>query len=345
MEKIDARSLSTDAQQQLRYQAIRLREDGRTYDEIALVVGVHPSTISGWWQAYQKQGMAGIEIKKRGRRLGQGRRLDAKQEDQLRRLLIDKTPDQLKLPFALWTRRAVQDLVRRRWSIELPIRTVGDYLKRFGFTPQKPLKRAYEQNPKAVHRWLDEEYPAIAKRAKEEGAEIHWGDETGLRNDSQHGRSYAPRGKTPEISLSAKRQRINLISSITNQGKVRFMTYEEKMHADILIRFMARLVKDADQKIFLVLDNLRVHHSKKVKAWLADRQDQIEVFYLPSYSPEMNPDEYLNCDLKAGVHSRPPARAIGDLKHKTIAHMRKVQKLPGRVRKYFQHPKIAYAAQ
>ena len=152
----------------------------------------------------------------------------------------------------------MQDLVRRRWSIELPIRTVGDYLKRFGFTPQKPLKRAYEQNPKAVQRWLDEEYPAIAKRAKEEGAEIHWGDETGLRNDSQHGRSYAPRGKTPEISLSAKRQRINLISSITNQGKVRFMTYEEKMHADILIRFMARLVKDADQKIFLVLDNLRV---------------------------------------------------------------------------------------
>jgi transposase len=344
MEKIDARSLSTDAQQQLRHQAIRLREDGRTCDEIALVVGVHPSTISVWWQAYQKQGMAGIEIKKRGRRLGQGRRLDAKQEEQLRRLLMDKTPDQLKLPFALWTRRAVQDLVRRRWSIELPIRTVGDYLKRFGFTPQKPLKRAYEQNPKAVQRWLDDEYPAIAKRAKEEGAEIHWGDETGLRNDSQHGRSYAPRGKTPAIRLSAKRQRINLISSITNQGKVRFMTYHEKMNADVLIRFMTRLIKDADQKTFLVLDNLRVHHSKKVKAWLADHQDQIEVFYLPSYSPEINPDEYLNCDLKAGVHSRPPTRTKGDLKRKTITHLRRVQKLPERVKSYFQHPKIAYAA-
>ena len=275
---------------------------------------------------------------------GQGRRLDAKQEDQLRRLLTDKTPDQLKLPFALWTRRAVQDLVRRRWSIELPIRTVGDYLKRFGFTPQKPLKRAYEQTPKAVQCWLDEVYPAIAKRAKKEGVEIHWGDETGLRNDSQHGRSYAPRGKTPAIRFSAKRQRVNLISSITNQGKVRFMTYEEKMHADLLIRFMTRLIKDADQKIFLVLDNLRVHHSKKVKAWLADYQDRIEVFYLPSYSPEMNPDEYLNCDLKAGVQARPPARAKGDLKRKTIAHLRRVQKLPDRVKSYFQHPKIAYAA-
>ena len=344
MEKIDARSLSTDSQQQLRYQAIRLREAGKSYAEIALVVGVHRLTISGWWKAYQARGLVGIEIKKRGRRLGQGRRLDAKQEDQLRRLLMDKTPDQLKLPFALWTRRAIQDLVRRRWSIELPIRTVGDYLKRFGFTPQKPLKRAYEQNPKAVQRWLDEEYPAIAKRAKEEGAEIHWGDETGLRNDSQHGRSFAPRGKTPVIRLSAKRQRINLISAITNQGKVRFMTYQEKMNADLLIRFMTRLIRDADQKIFLVLDNLRVHHSKMVKAWLADHQDRIEVFYLPSYSPEMNPDEYLNCDLKAGVHSGPPARAEGDLKRKTIAHLRRVQKLPDRVRSYFQHPKIAYAA-
>ena len=289
MEQIDARSLSTDAQRQLRYQAIRLRECGKTYDEIALVVGVHRLPISGWWKAYQEQGIGGIEIKRRGRRVGQGRRLSAKQEGQLRRLLIGKMPDQLKLPFALWTRQAVQDWVRRRWSIELPIWTVGDYLKRFGFTPQKPLKQAYEQNPKAVQRWLDENHPALARRAKEEGAEVHWGDETGLRNDSQHGCSFAPRGKTPVIRLLAKRQRINLISSITNQGKVRFVTYQEKMHADILIRFMTRLIKDADQKIFLVLDNLRVHHSKKVRAWLADHQDRTEVFYLPSYSPEMNP--------------------------------------------------------
>jgi len=344
MEKVDARTLSTEAQQQLRHQAVRLRKAGRTFDDIASIVGVHPSTIYGWWKAYQEQGVAGIEIKKRGRRLGHGRRLDATQEKQLRRLLIDKMPDQLKLPFALWTRRAVQDLIRRRFSIELPIRTVGDYLKRFGFTPQKPLKRAYEQNPRAVQRWLDEDYPAIAKRAKKEGAEIHWGDETGLRQDSQHGRSFAPRGKTPAVQLSAKRQRVNLISSITNQGKVRFMTYREKMHAEVLIRFMKRLIKETDQKIFLVLDNLRVHHSKKVKSWLQDHQQQIEVFYLPSYSPELNPDEYLNCDLKAGVHSGPPARSKDDLKRKTIGHLRRVQKRPERVRSYFQHPRIAYAA-
>jgi len=344
MEKIDARTLSTEAQQQLRHQAIRLRRAGRTYDDIAEVVGVHKSTVCGWWKAYQAEGMQGIEIKQRGRRVGSCRRLDPNQERQLRKLLSDKMPDQLKLPFALWTRRAVQDLIRRRWSIELPIRTVGDYLKRWGFTPQKPLKRAYEQNCKAVQRWLQEEYPAIAARAKREGGEIHWGDETGLRTDSQHGRSFAPRGKTPAIRLSAKRHSLNLISTVTNQGKVRFMTYAEKMHAEVLIRFMTRLIKDAGRKVFLVLDNLRVHHSKKVKTWLQGREHQIEVFYLPSYSPELNPDEYLNCDLKAGVHSGPPARSKDDLKRKTIAHLRRVQKTPARARSYFQHPKIAYAA-
>ncbi len=244
----------------------------------------------------------------------------------------------------MWTRRAIQELIRRRWSIELPIRTVGDYLKRWGFTPQKPLERAYEQNSKAVAAWLLEDYPAIAKRAKREGGEIHRGDETGLRTDSQHGRSFAPRGKTPAIRLSAKRHSLNLISTVTNQGKVRFMTYAEKMHAEVLIRFMTRLIKDAGRKVFLVLDNLRVHHSKKVKAWLQGRQHQIEVVYLPSYSPELNPDEYLNCDLKAGVHSRPPARSKDDLKRKTIAHLRRIQKMPMRARSYFQHPKIACAA-
>ena len=226
----------------------------------------------------------------------------------------------------------------------MPIRTIGEYLKRWGFTPQKPLKRAYEQNPEAVKQWVEEEYPKITRKAKEEDAEIHWGDETGLRNDSQHGRSYAPRGKTPVIRLCAKRERINLISSITNQGKVRFMVYQDTMNSQTLIKFLKRLIKDADKKVFLILDNLRVHHSKLVKEWLKDHEDKIELFFLPSYSPELNPDEYLNCDLKAGVHSGPPTRKKADLKKKTISHLKMLQKKPQRVMKYFKHPTILYAA-
>jgi transposase len=344
MDKIDARKLSTDAQQQVRYQVIRLRKQGRTHNEISAITGVSRSTCSTWWNLYKTKGRKAIKIKKRGRPTGSCRKLDQEQEVVIQKAICDKCPDQLKLPFALWTRIAVQQLIRQLWGMEVPIRTIGDYLNRWNFTPQKPLKRAYEQNPKAVQRWLGEEYPAIRQKAKKENAEIHWGDETGLCNDSYHGRSYSPRGKTPAIRLSARCKRVNLISTLTNQGKVRFMIYENRMNADTFIKFMKRLIKDADRKILLIIDNLKVHHSYKARDWLAEHTEQIEVFFLPSYSPELNPDEYLNCDLKAGVHSGPPARTQGQLKSKALSHLRKLQKMPKRIMKYFKHPKIAYAS-
>ena len=191
---------------------------------------------------------------------------------------------------------------------------------------------------------MNRAYPGIQKRAKKEDAEIHWGDETGLCNDAYHGRSYAPRGETPAIKLHPRCERVNLISSVTNQGKVRFMVYKNKMNSQTLIKFMQRLIKDSDKKVFLILDNLKVHHSYVVRDWVKEHEDEIELFFLPSYSPELNPDEYLNCDLKAGVHSGTPARSKKQLKKKAIAHLRKLQKLPGRVMKYFKHPKISYAA-
>ena len=199
----------------------------------------------------------------------------------MKRAIADKTPDQLKFPFALWTRQAVKELIKQLCCIDMPIRTVGEYLKRWGFTPQKPLRRAYEQNPKLVKQWLDEEYPAIVAAAKKEEAEIHWGDETGLCNDSQHGRSYTPKGKTPAIRVNAKRERINLISSITNQGKVRFVIYTKAMKTQTFIKFCKRLIKDAGRKIYLILDNLRVHHSHVVKDWIQAHKDEIQSFFLP----------------------------------------------------------------
>lgn len=344
MKKIDARKLPTEAQQQIRDQAIRLKRSGRTYREIAEITGVQPTTVCMWYKKYEKGGAKAIRIKKRGRPKGSCRTLSPLQEEELQKAMRDRCPDQLKLPFNLWTRIAVQQYIKYLWSIDMPIRTVGEYLKRWGFTPQKPLRRAYEQNPKAVKRWLTKEYPAIVKKAKKDQAEIHWGDETGLCNDSYHGRSYAPRGQTPAIRLSARCQRVNLISTVTNQGKVRFMVYKDRMNSDTLIKFMKRLIKGSPRKVFLILDNLRVHHSYAVRDWLEEHKEQIELFFLPSYSPELNPDEYLNCDLKAGVHSRAPARTRDQLISKTISHLRKLQKLSKRVKKYFQHPKIAYAA-
>ena len=343
MDKIDARKLSTDAQQQIRNQAIRLKKSGRTYKEISEVTGVHQSAIGRLYRAYQRQGPKAIRIKKRGRPKGTCRTLSPEQEKELQKAIYDKCPDQMKLPFALWTRIAVKQLIKQLWSIDMPIRTVGEYLKRWGFTPQKPLRRAYKQNPKAVKIWLDKQYPVIAKKAKKEQAEIHWGDETGLCNDSYHGRSYAPRGQTPAIRLHPRCKRVNLISTVTNQGKVRFMVYKDRMNSNTLIKFMKRLIQDSEKKIYLILDNLKVHHSYAVQDWLEEHEEEIEVFFLPSYSPELNPDEYLNCDLKAGVHSGTPERTKGQLISKAISHLRKLQKLPKRVMKYFKHPKIAYA--
>ena len=344
MEKTDTRKLKPEVQQELRNQAIRLRKTGRTYKEIGAIVGVHPTNICKWWKAYEQGGQKAIRHKQRGRRRGDCRTLTDDRERELQRSIKDHCPDQMKLPFALWTRVAVQQLVKQLYSIQMPIRTVGEYLKRWGFTPQKPLTRAYEKNPKAVGQWLDETYPTIAERAKSEDAEIHWGDETGLLNNAYYHRSYAPAGKTPAIRLPAKREKISMISTVTNQGKVRFMVYEDAMNAKTLIRFMARLIKDADRKVFLILDNLRTHHNKPVREWLEEHRGQIEVFYLPSYSPELNPDEYLNRDLKLNVHRDKPARTKTQLKRKTIGHLRKLQKLPKRIMKYFKDPNIAYAA-
>ena len=268
MKKVDTRKLKPEIQQQYRNQLVRLRKAGRTYKEIGEIVGIHPTNACKIFKAYEKGGSEAIEVTKRGRKVGSCRTLTEDQEKRLKRAITDKTPDHLKFLFALWTREAVRQLVLQLFQIKMPIRTVGQYLQRWGFNPQKPLRRAYEQNPVAVQKWLDEQYPVIAAKAKNQKAEIHWGDETGLCSDSQHGRSYAPKGKTPAIRLCAKKHRLNLISSITNQGKVRFMIYKDTMNAQMMIKFMQRLIKDADQKIFLILDNLRVHHSHMVKDWV-----------------------------------------------------------------------------
>ncbi|VAX24886.1 Mobile element protein [hydrothermal vent metagenome] len=214
----------------------------------------------------------------------------------------------------------------------------------WGFTPQKPKKKAYEQNPKAEKKWLYGEYPSIKKRAKSENAEIHWGDETGVKNNSQHGRSYSPKWKTPIKKTMGKRLSTNMIFSVTNQGKVQFMIYSGTMDADIFLQFLRQLIKNRDRKIYLILDNLKVHHSKIVKKWVEKNKRTIELFFLPSYSPEKNPDEYLNCDLKEGMSQKPAPRNQAKLVSHVKEHMEMLQRKPNRVKKYFNHHDIKYAA-
>lgn len=344
MDKIDTRRLSLEVLNERRRRAVKLRESGMTLREVAAQAELSVPTVMAAHRAYLAGGWAAVKVKPRGRKVGEGRQLSPSDEARIRRLICDRTPDQLKLHFALWTRQAVAQLIQIEMGLELPIRTVGDYLKRWGFTPQKPIKKAYEQRPAEVKRWLEDTYPQIAARAKREDAQIHWGDETGLRSDDVRGRGYAPKGQTPVLRVNNKREGLSIISTVTNQGKVRWKVFEGALHADLLIDFFKRLTNDSERKVFLILDNLKVHHARKVKAWLAEHQDQIEVFYLPSYSPELNPDECLNADLKQAVTRRVPARSKKQLKDAAIGHLRKLQNSPTRVRRYFMHKPVRYAA-
>lgn len=234
--------------------------------------------------------MAAIKPAARGKQAGQGRTLTVGQEVTIRKIICDKRPEQLKMEFALWSRAAVMQLIEREYGIKLSVRGVGNYLSRWGFTPHKPIKKAYEQRPEAVQAWLNEQYPEIEKRAKVEGGEIHWGDETALVNTDVRGRCYAPAGKTPvTYTVGGTRQKLSMIATVTNQGKTRWMIIDEAFNSDKLIELLEALIKDAGKKVFLILDNLRVHHSKPLKAWAAQRQNK-KFLYLPSHSPELNPE-------------------------------------------------------
>ena len=345
MDKEDGRRLSRQAQYERRKQAVRLHKRGMAIMDIAAALSMGHVTVRAAIKAATADGLTALAPKPTGRRVGTQRRLTAEQELHIQRQICKSRPEQLKLEFALWSRAAVLQLVKQEYGIELPIRTMGEYLKRWGFTPQKPITKAYEQRPEAVKKWLDDEYPGIAHKAKAQGAEIHWGDETGVVNTDVRGRGYQPKGQTPvAYAVGGQRQKLSMISTVTNQGKTRWMIIDEAFNSDKLITFLEALVKDAGKKVFLILDNLRVHHSKPVKAWLAEHTDKIEVFYLPSYSPELNPDERLNADLKFALGSRVQVRTKDKLKAVTENHMAMLAANPQRVKSYFQDPRVKYAA-
>lgn len=344
MELKDARALSPEQLLERRKQAIALHRQGMKQAPIARIVGVHRNTVGQWIAKWKQGGSGGLQAQSAGRPAGAGRHLTEAQETHIQKLIVDRQPEQLKLDFALWTRDAVRLLIRQEFALDMPIRTVGEYLKRWGFTPQKPVRRAYERCEASVRRWLDEQYPAIAQKARQQGAEIHWGDETGLRSDDVNGRGFAPAGQTPVRRAKGTPEKINMISTVTNRGKVRFMFYRSSLNVAVFLGFLKRLVREArGRKIFLIVDNLRVHHAKKVKQWAARHREAIELFYLPSYSPDLNPDEYLNNDLKRGVSRRADGRRKGRLTQCALSQMRSLQKQPTRVKNYFRASPVCYA--
>lgn len=341
--KTNAKHLSQKEQYQIRKNIVRLLKTGKTGKEIAKLLDVSEGHVSGVKKAYNAGGIAAIKQQKRGRRTGTKRLLTPEQEKEIQKIIVDKTPEQLRCKECMWSRNNIRSLILQKYKIDIPLSTLGYYLQRWGFSVQRPTKRAYKQDEEQVKSWVEKEFPGISERAKEENAEIFFGDETGLQNQATCLRGYAPIGKTPVVRTESKHIKINMLSAISNRGKLRFMLYKDNMNADKLIDFMRRLVHDSMKKVFLILDNLRVHHAKKVTAWLVKHRDDIEVFFLPPYAPEYNPDELLNSDLKRGISKRPSPRSDNELEHNVRSHLKTVQLHPEKIQAFFASKTTCYA--
>jgi transposase len=342
MNENDARYLAPAAQEALRRRAVSAVNRGMSQGEAARVFGVSRQSVNTWSGAFRAKGAPGLKSGNRGR--PRGTRLQPAQAKVIVRAVIGRCPDQMRFPFALWTRSAVVALIQRWFGVRVSIWTAGRYLAAWGLTPQKPCRRAYEQDPEAVRRWLAEEYLLIQREAKQEGARLYWGDEMGVRSDYQAGRSYGLRGRTPIIRGTGNRFSCNMISALTNRGELAFMIFKEKFRNPVFLRFLRRLVRHAGRKVYLIVDRHPVHRAKAVKQWLAKHSNQIKMFYLPSYSPELNPDEYLNNDVKTNSVGRTRPYDQPEMVGMLRSYMRRRQHQPRIVTKYFHHRDVLYAA-
>jgi len=340
--KNDFRKLDQKTQEKIRIQSIKAIKRGKTHQEVAEFLGIKRQVVSRWWSTYKESGLSGLKMKSKAN-ITDKSKVDKDTAIAIKKIILDKTPDQLNFGFMLWTREAVRQVLKRNYNITIGLSAVGRLLKNMGLTPQKPMKKAYEQSSAAVRKWIKEEYPKIQQRAKQSMSEIQWSDEMGIRSDDQIGRTYGQRGKTPVVTVTGKRFRTNMISSITNRGKLRFMVFKERFTSSVFIEFLKRLIKGSKNKIFLIVDGHPVHKSKAVRSWAEENYKSIEIFLLPAYSPELNPDEYLNQDIKQHTRKRRPEtqdQMVDELR----SYLKKNQKNPDKIKNFFKAEKVKYAA-
>jgi transposase len=343
----DARSLSQDAQEALRVRGVKLLAAGHTQVQVAQLLGVHVRVVQRWWKRYRRGGWNALQKRKRGRDADSQMVLSGPQQARLSALIAGHCPDQLQIPGLLWTRSAVRELIERECGVRLDLSTVGRYLRRWGFTLKRPAKRALEADPVVVQAWLDEVYPAVKARAARENGLILWADESGVRLEHLTPKAgYAPRGVQALARASAKRIGANMISAVANGGQLYFRVFDGRFTAPVFIDFLARLMgQHPNRKVFLVCDNHSTHHAKAVRDWVGKRADRIELVFLPSYSPELNPDELLNQDVKRHLreaHRRPTDRPSLMATVRSFLHRR--QRQPHIIRNYFKAPQARYAA-
>ena len=339
--RVDGRKVSHAKLEETRFEAVRRVQAGESPTAVARDMGLYTNRIFIWLAAYRSGGWDTLRSRKA---MGRPKRLVAKQIRWIYDTVTTKNPLQFKLPFALWTRAQIRTLITQRFSIKLSLVSVGRLLAQLGLTCQRPLFRAYQQDSSLVERWLKEEYPKIRLQAKREKAEIFFEDESGVRSDFHSGTTWAPKGKTPVVRVTGQRFSLNMISAVSPRGELRFMVVRGGVGAAVFINFLKRLIQGQRRAIFLIVDGHPSHRAKKVKKYVESLQGKLRLFFLPPYSPELNPDELVWNDVKNNGVGRTLVHGPADLMRTVVGRLRCLQKTPKKIRSSFQHPETRYAA-
>jgi transposase len=340
MRETDGRKLKHDVLEALRVRAVRRIEEGESPEVVIKALGMNRRTIYRWIALYRE---GGVEALKARPLAGRPLTLNGAQLRWIFRTVVTKNPLQLRFPFALWTREMVKELIERKYGIRLSVVSVGRLLKKLGLSCQKPLMRAFQQDPLIVQQWIEEEYPAIKQLARQEHADIYFEDEAGIRSDHHAGTTWGMKGETPIVRTTGARFSMNMISAITSKGAMRFMTYTGKMKAPLFCEFLKRLIHNAHTTIFLILDGHPVHRSSLVKKFVQTTKGKLRLFYLPPYSPELNPDELVWNNVKGKI-GRSSIKGPDDFHKKVRRHLKSLQRTPEKIRNFFNEPNLRYAA-
>jgi transposase len=341
MKKQDARKLSHDKLTELRRRAVAAVLNGESPEDVARVMGVNRVTVYGWLALYRSGGWGKLDARKRG---GRPSKLDGKAMQWIYHVVTLGNPNQLKLPFVLWSAKLLAVVIQRKLGVKLSKASVCRLLHQLGLSPQRPLWRAYQRNPEAVERWLKEEFPAIRSAAKRAKGEVWFADEAGVRSDAHSGTTWAPKGQTPIVSTTGARFGLNVVSAVNRRGEMRFMCVEGKVNADVFIEFLKRLAASTDHPVFLVVDGHPTHKAAKIRQFVESLDGQLKLFFLPGYSPDLNPDELVWNNLKNQGTGRLAITGPDQLKNLVVGHLRSMQKNPELVRSFYRTPSTEYAA-
>lgn len=339
MKKLDGRKLHPKTMEEFRIRAVQRVHEGESPETVVKTLGFARACIYNWLARYRSGGWHALRS---GKGTGRPNKLTRKQIAWIYRTLIDKDPRQLKFPFALWTRAMIVSLIKSQFCIRLSVSSVGRLLRQLGFSNQKPLYRAFQQDPDAVAEWKEKVFPGIRKKAKKVGATIYFEDESGVRSDYHSGKTWGLKGQTPVVTSTGARFSINMMAAISSRGQLRFMIVKETVRAKQVCDFLGRLMHNAENPIFLIWDAHPTHRARKVQKCIESYNGRLQVFFLPSYSPQLNPSEQVWNNVKEHNVGRRSIFSFDDMKYAVISQLRRIQKLPQIVRSFFKHPDCAY---